>query len=84
MRLALAIAVMIVSMMLVPEPSIGGPYPQLVSTRYEEGAKIPAEFARPVRSWDFVAREKLESMGIHIDTLTAEQQRYMTGWEQGT
>ena len=32
----------------------------------------------------FVAQHKLESMGIEIDQLTAEQKRYMSGWEQGT
>ncbi len=31
-----------------------------------------------------VARLKLESMGIRIDTLTPEQQRYLSSWEEGT
>lgn len=31
-----------------------------------------------------VARMKLESMGIRIDTLTPEQQRYLSSWEEGT
>jgi adenosylhomocysteinase len=31
-----------------------------------------------------VARLKLESMGISIDTLSPEQTEYLTGWEQGT
>jgi adenosylhomocysteinase len=31
-----------------------------------------------------VARLKLQSMGISIDSLTAEQQKYLTSWEQGT
>jgi adenosylhomocysteinase len=39
---------------------------------------VPAEVEQ------FVAREKLASMGIAIDTLTADQKRYMSGWEQGT
>jgi adenosylhomocysteinase len=39
---------------------------------------VPAEVEQ------FVAREKLASMGISIDTLTADQKRYMSGWEQGT
>jgi adenosylhomocysteinase len=38
----------------------------------------------PVEVEEFVARHKLASMGITIDQLTAEQKRYMTGWEQGT
>jgi len=31
-----------------------------------------------------VAALKLEAMGIRIDTLTKEQERYMTGWREGT
>ncbi|HVP04619.1 MAG TPA: adenosylhomocysteinase [Dehalococcoidia bacterium] len=31
-----------------------------------------------------VARLKLETMGIRIDELTEEQQRYLTSWESGT
>ena len=31
-----------------------------------------------------IARLKLESMGIAIDTLTAEQEKYLTSWDQGT
>jgi adenosylhomocysteinase len=31
-----------------------------------------------------IARLKLVSMGIEIDSLTAEQEKYLTSWEQGT
>jgi len=31
-----------------------------------------------------VAKLKLESMGVSIDVLTAEQRRYLTSWEEGT
>ncbi|MFH2105497.1 MAG: adenosylhomocysteinase [Parcubacteria group bacterium] len=31
-----------------------------------------------------IARVKLESMGIKIDTLTKEQKKYLADWEQGT
>jgi len=31
-----------------------------------------------------VARLKLHAMGIEIDTLTEEQHRYLTSWEEGT
>ncbi len=31
-----------------------------------------------------VARLKLEAMGVRIDTLTDEQQNYLTSWESGT
>jgi adenosylhomocysteinase len=38
----------------------------------------------PVDIDDEVARLKLESMGIDIDTLTSEQEAYLRSWEQGT
>ncbi len=31
-----------------------------------------------------VAKLKLESMGIKIDRLTAEQEEYLSGWSEGT
>jgi len=31
-----------------------------------------------------VARLKLASMGVKVDSLTAEQQRYLRSWESGT
>lgn len=31
-----------------------------------------------------IAKIKLRSMGVEIDSLTDEQTRYMTGWEEGT
>ena len=33
---------------------------------------------------DDVARLKLAAMGVHIDTLTEEQERYLSSWELGT
>jgi adenosylhomocysteinase len=39
---------------------------------------IPEEIDREI------ARMKLESMGVRIDTLSAEQQHYLTSWEEGT
>ena len=38
----------------------------------------------PLEIEEFVAKHKLESMGIHIDTLTPEQAHYMNAWEHGT
>jgi adenosylhomocysteinase len=38
----------------------------------------------PVEIEQFIARHKLASMGVLIDDLTADQKRYMSGWEQGT
>jgi adenosylhomocysteinase len=31
-----------------------------------------------------IARLKLETMGVHIDTLTQEQIRYLASWDEGT
>jgi adenosylhomocysteinase len=31
-----------------------------------------------------IARLKLESMGVTIDTLTDEQKKYLASWEMGT
>jgi adenosylhomocysteinase len=31
-----------------------------------------------------IARLKLQSMGVEIDTLTEEQARYLASWEEGT
>jgi adenosylhomocysteinase len=39
---------------------------------------VPAEIDREV------ARLKLEALGVTIDELTAEQQRYVASWQQGT
>jgi adenosylhomocysteinase len=40
--------------------------------------RVPAEIDREI------ARLKLAAMGIAIDTLTPEQQRYLASWDQGT
>jgi adenosylhomocysteinase len=40
--------------------------------------RLPEELDREI------ARIKLEGMGIHIDTLTADQQKYLSSWEEGT
>lgn len=32
----------------------------------------------------YVARLKLETMGIHIDQLTPEQAQYLNSWQLGT
>jgi adenosylhomocysteinase len=38
----------------------------------------------PVQIDEEVARLKLASMGVEIDTLTPEQERYMASWSEGT
>ena len=39
---------------------------------------VPGEIDREV------ARLKLRAMGLTIDTLTDEQERYLASWEEGT
>jgi adenosylhomocysteinase len=38
----------------------------------------------PIAVEEYVAREKLASMGIHIDSMSKEQQKYGSSWEHGT
>lgn len=52
-----------------------------VNNKGKLGAQVHAV---PSEVEEFVSRHKLASMGIEIDQLTAEQKRYMSGWEQGT
>ena len=33
---------------------------------------------------DEVARLKLAAMGVEIDSLTAEQEKYLASWDEGT
>ncbi len=44
----------------------------------------PGVYVVPTETDQEVGRLKLESMGIHIDSLTANQQRYQESWEEGT
>jgi len=39
---------------------------------------VPAEIDREV------ARLKLEALGIKIDQMTPEQQKYVSSWQEGT
>jgi adenosylhomocysteinase len=38
----------------------------------------------PIDVEKYVSREKLASMGIAIDSLTKDQEAYLSGWEHGT
>ncbi len=49
-----------------------------------KGKLSPKVHTVPQEVEDIVSRTKLASMGIEIDELTAEQKKYMSGWEQGT
>ena len=60
---------------------------QALSSRYmvEEGSKLAKQVYVVPRVLDEeIARLKLKSMGIRIDTLTAEQEKYLCSWEIGT
>jgi adenosylhomocysteinase len=60
---------------------------QALATEYcirNKGKLKPAVHTVPVEVEQYVARHKLESMGVRIDDLTADQKKYMSGWEQGT
>ncbi len=60
---------------------------QALATEYclqNKGKLTAAVHVLPVELEQYVAKHKLESMGIRIDELTSAQKAYMTGWEQGT
>ncbi len=60
---------------------------QALATEYcvkNKGKLQAAVYTVPVEVEQYVAREKLASMGITIDELTQSQKKYMSGWEQGT
>ena len=44
----------------------------------------PAVYPVPREIDEEVARLKLDSMGIEIDTLTPEQEEYLNSWQHGT
>jgi adenosylhomocysteinase len=52
---------------------------------YQNGEELENKvYAVPEEIDQEIARFKLESMGINIDILTAEQKAYLTSWEEGT
>ena len=60
---------------------------QALSVRYlrDEGRALKnAVYDVPASIDREVARLKLAAMGIRIDTLTVEQQKYLSSWEEGT
>jgi adenosylhomocysteinase len=48
------------------------------------GRLAPAVHPVPKEIDDWVAKLKLESMGVRIDELTEEQRKYLASWEMGT
>ena len=49
-----------------------------------QGKLKPKVYAVPEAIDKEIARLKLNSMGIEIDTLTREQKQYLTSWQEGT
>ena len=43
-----------------------------------------AVYSVPKHIDENIAKLKLDSMGIKIDTLTAKQEKYLSSWEEGT
>ncbi|MCD6340533.1 MAG: adenosylhomocysteinase, partial [Desulfurococcales archaeon] len=51
----------------------------------ENKGKLPTKVYKvPDEIDEYVAKLKLESMGIKIDTLTEEQKKYLSSWQLGT
>jgi adenosylhomocysteinase len=50
----------------------------------QRGTLEPRVYEVPTEIDKDVARLKLHAMGVEIDTLTDEQERYLRSWEQGT
>ncbi|MBI5051896.1 MAG: adenosylhomocysteinase, partial [Chloroflexi bacterium] len=44
----------------------------------------PDVYTIPVDVDREIARLKLEAMGVKVDTLTTEQDKYLNSWEEGT
>ena len=60
---------------------------QALSAEYviKQGKKLQKQvYAVPVEIDQEIARLKLDGMGIKIDKLTKEQEKYLASWEMGT
>ncbi len=58
---------------------------QALTTEYALKRKLePGVYEVPQEIEDYIARLKLDAMGITIDQLTEEQQTYLSSWEMGT
>ena len=45
---------------------------------------VPGVYPVPADIDADIARLKLETMGVKLDTLTAEQAKYLASWQEGT
>jgi len=52
---------------------------------YRDGDKLQKKvYAVPEEIDENIAIQKLKTMGVEIDTLTAEQEKYLSDWKEGT
>jgi adenosylhomocysteinase len=60
---------------------------QALSAKYlaDKGGELERKVYKvPPEVDERVARMKLDSMGIRVDTLSEEQRKYLSSWEMGT
>ena len=50
----------------------------------QKGSMAPGVYPVPRETDDEVGRLKLRAMGVEIDTLSPEQQKYLESWDEGT
>ena len=50
----------------------------------QKGSMAPGVYPVPRDTDDEVGRLKLRAMGVEIDTLSPEQQKYLESWDEGT
>lgn len=56
-----------------------------LTEQHREGKRLEAAVHSVPAELDAqIARVKLQTMGIEIDTLTPEQQKYLESWQEGT
>ena len=61
-----------------------GGAPKYHGSNAEKGKLGKKVYPVPVELENYIAKHKLESMGIKIDELTTSQKHYMSDWKQGT
>ncbi|MDE1856681.1 MAG: adenosylhomocysteinase [Candidatus Micrarchaeota archaeon] len=68
----------------VMDMSFANQFLSIVRLAREGKSMKPDVYTIPKDQDDYVAKLKLESMGIKIDTLDKSQADYLSGWEEGT
>ena len=55
---------------------------EYINQNYKKFQNKVYNVSKKIEEW--IAKSKLKSMNINIDTLTAEQKKYLASWEIGT